>query len=224
MLHGRAQRFLLGFLVCGLLSAGRPMAVHPAREASDGLELRVAALEAREGIRQSTPGGSLLARIEELERAEHIEAQHAMRTTPHGSPVPGGVVTSGASRARFHPILRRVLPHTGVDIGARAGAPIMATADGVVSSRFDSPTYGLGLDLHHGRGSYTRYAHMQRVVARPGERVARGDVIGFVGSTGRATGPHLHYEVFVRWRRVDPAMFLPDSMPVAGTAGWATDF
>jgi murein DD-endopeptidase MepM/ murein hydrolase activator NlpD len=219
---GRASHgFVLGVLVAAMSSAGRWTPPHP-QPASEDLDRRVAALETRHRVAPRRPE-SLLRRIEMLERALAAQADLAARSTPRGSPVVGGVVTSGASRARFHPILRRVMPHTGVDIGAAAGSPIRATADGLVSSRFASPTYGLGLDLDHGGGSFTRYAHMQRVAARPGQRVRRGDVIGFVGSTGRATGPHVHYEVFVRWHRVDPAPFLPDTMAVAEDAGGATD-
>jgi murein DD-endopeptidase MepM/ murein hydrolase activator NlpD len=209
--------FVLGVLVSLSVSAGR-------RPVDDGgLLARVRTLEnaSTPALRRPT---QLLERIERLE-AEFRQADIAdLRSTPQGSPVVGGVVTSGVSAARFHPILHRWKPHTGVDIAVNAGAPIHATADGIVSSVFDNASYGLGVDLNHGRGTLTRYGHMLRVLVKPGQKVRRGDEIGLVGRSGRATGPHVHYEVFLRWHRVDAGVFLPDSMPVAVQPGLAGDY
>lgn len=219
---GGPQAFVLGIVVALTTSAVWPSPSAASVEGRD-IEPRVRALELRVHAVTVAPT-DLLDRIARLERAFRAEAIAEQRTTPRGNPVEGGVVTSGASRARFHPILRRLLAHTGVDIGAPEGSPIRATADGVVRSRFDNPSYGLGVDLDHGRGTFTRYAHMQRTAVRSGQPVVRGTVIGFVGSTGRATGPHVHYEVFMRWHRVDPAPFLPAEMDVALRPGGAGDF
>lgn len=211
-----SHAFVLGVVVAFSISAGgRGRGAVAVGEDPLGLADRVGALERRFGLEARQPPASLLLRIARLERMLRAEAEGELRSTPRGSPVEGGLVTSGASPARFHPILHRYRPHNGVDIGASPGTPIRATADGVVASRFDNPTYGLGVDLDHGRGTFTRYAHMSAIAVTTRQRVSRGDVIGYVGESGRATGPHVHYEVFRAWRRVDPAPFLPDDLPVA---------
>jgi murein DD-endopeptidase MepM/ murein hydrolase activator NlpD len=98
--------------------------------------------------------------------------------------------------------------HRGMDIVAHANTKIVAPADGVVSRSGRYSDYGLSIDIAHGHGFVTRYAHMNKALVKPGDRVRRGDVIGLVGSTGRSTGPHLHYEVFVDGRRVNPWKYL----------------
>lgn len=115
-------------------------------------------------------------------------------------------ISSNFGSSRMHPILRRVLPHTGVDYAAPRGEPVRATADGVVVSAGTNGGYGTMVEIRHPNGFGTRYAHLQRV--EPGiesaRLVRRGDVIGYVGMTGLATGPHLHYEVRRRGQPVDP--------------------
>jgi murein DD-endopeptidase MepM/ murein hydrolase activator NlpD len=98
--------------------------------------------------------------------------------------------------------------HRGIDIVNRAGTQVVAPADGVVSRATRVSDYGKTVDLSHGYGYVTRYGHLSEILVRPGERVQRGDLIGRVGSTGRSTGPHLHYEVFRDGRRVNPWKYL----------------
>jgi murein DD-endopeptidase MepM/ murein hydrolase activator NlpD len=98
--------------------------------------------------------------------------------------------------------------HRGIDIVAHAGTEIRAPADGIVSQATRKSDYGKMIDLSHGYGFVTRYAHLSEVLVRPGQRVSRGDLLGRVGSTGRSTGPHLHYEVFRDGRRVNPWKYL----------------
>jgi murein DD-endopeptidase MepM/ murein hydrolase activator NlpD len=98
--------------------------------------------------------------------------------------------------------------HRGIDIVAPANTEIRAPADGVVSRAGRFPQLGRSLDIAHGFGYVTRYAHMNKILVEPGDRVRRGDAIGLVGSTGRSTGPHLHYEVFRDGRRVNPWKYL----------------
>jgi len=98
--------------------------------------------------------------------------------------------------------------HRGIDIVADRGTPILAPADGLVARASRAPDYGKMIDLSHGFGYVTRYGHMSEILVRPGQSVRRGDVIGRVGSTGRSTGPHLHYEVFRDGRRVNPWKYL----------------
>ncbi len=116
-------------------------------------------------------------------------------------------VTSGFRLDRMHPILRRVLPHNGIDYAAAAGTPVRATGDGSVAFASRRGGYGNLVEVQHPNGYSTRYAHLSRIAPGVGQgsMVSQGDVIGYVGMTGLATGPHLHYEVRRRGRPVDPA-------------------
>ncbi len=102
--------------------------------------------------------------------------------------------------------------HKGVDIVAPNGTPVHAAADGLVTAAGRMAGYGSMIHLAHGYGLGTRYGHLSRVLVTPGQRVKRGDVIGLVGSTGRSTGPHLHYEVFRTGNQVDPRKYLGESV------------
>jgi murein DD-endopeptidase MepM/ murein hydrolase activator NlpD len=106
---------------------------------------------------------------------------------------------------RFHPILHSSRFHRGIDLKAIAGTPIKASADGRVVFAGWSGGYGRQVRIGHGDGLATSYSHMSRIAAAPGAFVRRGEVIGYVGSSGLSTGPHLHYEVFKNGHRVDPA-------------------
>ena len=105
---------------------------------------------------------------------------------------------------RFHPILGYSRMHQGIDFGAPMGAPIVAATDGVVSFAGRHGGHGNYVRLNHAGGISTGYAHMSRIVARPGERVRQGELIGYVGSTGLSTGPHLHYEIWIKGKKVNP--------------------
>jgi murein DD-endopeptidase MepM/ murein hydrolase activator NlpD len=109
---------------------------------------------------------------------------------------------------RQHPLLGTLRSHSGVDLAASQGSPIIATSDGLVGAAGWAGGYGLLVALDHGNGLQTRYAHMSRLNVVPGQRVGKGEVIGFVGSTGMSTGPHLHYEIRVNGRPVNPASHL----------------
>ena len=98
--------------------------------------------------------------------------------------------------------------HAGIDLASKVGTPIYATADGMVNRAEWFGGYGNCVEIEHGKGISTRYGHMSKIVAHDGQRVARGDLIGYVGSTGRSTGPHLHYEVRIDGRAVNPIPFL----------------
>ncbi len=119
-------------------------------------------------------------------------------------------ISSGYSNSRHHPILLQSRPHTGIDITARAGAPIRASARGTVTFAGRSPGYGKMVEIDHGYGYRTRYAHASRLRVAEGQEVDRGDVIAEVGQTGLTTGPNLHYEVLVGDEPVDPRPFLLD--------------
>jgi murein DD-endopeptidase MepM/ murein hydrolase activator NlpD len=108
---------------------------------------------------------------------------------------------------RMHPILKTYRPHNGLDFTAPTGVPIYATADGVVNKAENSGGFGNHIVINHGFGFETLYAHMVRMKARIGEKVKRGEVIGYVGSTGLSSGPHCHYEVHRNGQPVDPIYY-----------------
>jgi murein DD-endopeptidase MepM/ murein hydrolase activator NlpD len=109
---------------------------------------------------------------------------------------------------RIDPIYKTVKMHAGLDFAASQGTPIYATANGVVKTAGNTGNgYGNHVVIDHGYGYETLYGHMVRVKARPGQRVNRGDLIGYVGSTGKSTGPHCHYEVHKNGQKLDPVYF-----------------
>ncbi len=111
---------------------------------------------------------------------------------------------SSSFGGRFHPVLKRWRSHQGVDYAAATGTPVRATADGVVRWAGRQGGYGILVELAHPNGMYTRYGHLSRVAVRRGARVVQGETIGYVGSTGLATGPHLHYEMLVGGHPTNP--------------------
>ncbi|MEQ1856237.1 MAG: M23 family metallopeptidase [Longimicrobiales bacterium] len=126
-------------------------------------------------------------------------------------------ISSRFTNSRYHPILNTWRSHRGVDYAADAGTEIMATSDGVVTERRMDASYGNTILIRHPNGYQTRYAHMRafRNGIVVGSRVHQGDVIGYVGQTGLATGPHLHYEMLISGRHVDPlSVDLPAGDPV----------
>ena len=115
-----------------------------------------------------------------------------------------GRVTSTFGMRR-HPILGYRRMHSGIDFGGGYGAPIYAVTDGVVAMAGRNGGYGNYVRLNHGGGLGTGYGHMSRIAVRAGQRVSRGQVIGYIGSTGLSTGPHLHYELYRNGRAVNPS-------------------
>jgi len=126
-------------------------------------------------------------------------------------------ISSRFSNGRFHPVLQRWRAHRGVDYAADTGTEIMATSDGVVIQRGPNGGLGNAVEIRHPNGFVTRYGHMSRFNSNVvlGTRVRQGDVIGYVGMTGLATGPHLHYEMLRNGRHMDPlSVDLPAGDPV----------
>ena len=119
------------------------------------------------------------------------------------SPISGARLSSGFGM-RFHPLLQRTRMHAGVDYAARSGTPIQSAAPGKILFAGRNGGYGNQVQVRHDNGIVTTYSHMSRFAARSGERVAAGETIGFVGSTGLSTGAHLHYEVHIGGRPVNP--------------------
>ncbi|MHB1264799.1 MAG: M23 family metallopeptidase [Gemmatimonadaceae bacterium] len=119
-----------------------------------------------------------------------------------------GAISSTFSARRRHPILRVLRPHKGIDVIAPAGSGIVAPSVGVVRSVGWRMGYGLAVQIDHGNGVTSLFAHCRKAFVRPGQRVEPGERIALVGSTGLATGPHLHFELLVHGRQVDPIRFL----------------
>lgn len=120
------------------------------------------------------------------------------------SPVPAAHLSSGFG-LRWHPLLGYSRFHKGVDYAAAAGTPIQAVADGMVAQAGWAGGYGQMVRLSHPGGIETGYAHMSHIAVSPGARVRQGQTIGYVGTTGLSTGPHLHFEIYRQGRAVDPA-------------------
>ena len=136
-----------------------------------------------------------------------------MSATPSIMPTTGWL-SSEFSRARFHPILHLARPHEGIDLAAPYGAPVVAPAAGRVMRISHQTGYGLVLEIEHGNGIETKYAHLSKVVVQEGQQVTRGQPIAAVGNSGLSTGPHLHYEVHVNGKVVDPLTYvLPGAIP-----------
>ena len=121
------------------------------------------------------------------------------------SPLSYRRISSGFSHKRFHPILKRNMPHLGMDFAADTGTRVWATARGTVSYAGRKGAYGKLVEIEHPNGYRTRYAHLSRISVRKGQRVDKYEIVGRVGSTGRSTGPHLHYELLRNGRHRNPA-------------------
>lgn len=140
-----------------------------------------------------------------------IEAKEQMLTSiPAIQPVSNRNLERVASGFgyRIDPIYKTPKLHTGIDFTAATGTPIYATGDGTVKEAgFDNSGYGNHVVINHGYGYNTLYAHMKKVKVKRGAKVKRGEVIGWIGSTGKSTGPHLHYEVIKNGDKIDPIHF-----------------
>jgi murein DD-endopeptidase MepM/ murein hydrolase activator NlpD len=130
---------------------------------------------------------------------------------PSDKPVKTADFTSGYG-VRSDPFRGRAAMHAGIDLAGPIGTPIYATADGSISDAgYNSGGYGNLVKIDHGRGIETRYGHLSAILVRPGQRVTRGQMIGRMGSSGRSTGSHLHYEVRIDTRAVNPIPFMKSS-------------
>lgn len=140
-----------------------------------------------------------------LERLE--KARSKARRMPVGNPAPNHAISSHFGKRR-DPFLKRVAHHAGIDFKTRYGQPIQATGSGVVKRAGRKGGYGKMVEIDHGDGFTTRYAHLSRIHVKVGQSVKAGAKIGAAGSTGRSTGPHLHYEVRYNNKAINPKRFL----------------
>ncbi|SFB38609.1 Murein DD-endopeptidase MepM and murein hydrolase activator NlpD, contain LysM domain [Rhizobium sp. NFR07] len=144
-----------------------------------------------------------------LTRLESV--RETARDLPFSNPAPGKGITSRFGN-RMDPFLGRLALHAGIDFQARTGDDVKSTGAGTVVSAGPSGGYGNMVEIDHGHGISTRYGHMSRILVSVGDKVETGDVVGRAGSTGRSTGPHVHYEVRRNGMAVDPMHFLNAGM------------
>ena len=115
---------------------------------------------------------------------------------------------------RLHPIYKVMKMHEGIDFTAKKGTAIQATGNGKVKKVLKSPSYGNYVVIEHGHGYETLYAHMDKTMVKKGQQVKRGEQIGTVGNTGRSTAPHLHYEIHLNGRAINPIGYCVDGLSI----------
>ncbi len=148
------------------------------------------------------------ARIEDILK-EMVTLQSALESVPLSSPIAVRHRMSSRFGWRWDPVVKnRRASHKGLDFAGPRNSPIIATADGRVSFAGTRGGFGRTVEIDHGNGFKTRYAHLNRIKVRAGQKVTMHDVIGLMGNTGRSTGTHLHYEVHFGGRQVDPLKFI----------------
>lgn len=140
---------------------------------------------------------------------ELLSQHRLLSSTPSIAPVRG--ILTDSYGMRRDPFNRKLTSHSGVDISTNSGVPITSPADGIVVKANWASGYGQVIYISHGYGYSTRYGHLSKIAVKAGQKVKRGDTIGYVGSTGRSTGPHLHYEVRVNGQPVNPLEYILDA-------------
>jgi murein DD-endopeptidase MepM/ murein hydrolase activator NlpD len=143
-----------------------------------------------------------------ITRAQMDRLNRTLALVPYRKPVLGEVEFTSGFGIRLDPFLGRPAMHTGLDFRASIGDPVRATANGKVVTAGWAGGYGRMVEIDHGNGLSTRYGHLSQINVKVGEHVKIGQVVGEVGSTGRSTGPHLHYETRIDGEAVDPQKFL----------------
>jgi murein DD-endopeptidase MepM/ murein hydrolase activator NlpD len=140
------------------------------------------------------------------------QLQQGVAAIPSAQPIHSAANFTSGYGVRSDPFRGRAAMHAGIDLAGPLGTPIYATADGIIGrSEWNNGGYGNLVEIDHGQGIQTRYGHLSQRIAQAGQRVHRGDLIGLMGSTGRSTGSHLHYEVRIDGRAVNPVPFLQSS-------------
>ncbi len=216
-----SSKFLVGKFVMGAVAAtiaivSNPVMANSAANADISTPLRAAQATApgQDGgdqqFRQlfsswrAIEGGASFAAASSI--ANQSAGSHAM-AIPSRMPLDGVRMTSDFGM-RHHPVMGGFRMHKGIDLASPVGSPVYATADGVVGRADWFSSYGLYIQIEHGSELETRYGHLSRLNVGAGQMVHKGDLIGFVGTTGRSTGPHLHYEVRVGGEAVNPIPYL----------------
>lgn len=134
-----------------------------------------------------------------------------LRSLPIGRPVAGAITSRYGKRK--DPLKKGTAFHTGIDFRGKRGEKIYATGDGVVTKAQYNGSYGNYVEISHGNGYKTSFAHMKKYLVEKGDQIHRGQVVGLVGNSGRSTGPHLHYEIHLNKKTVNPYKFLTNQVP-----------
>jgi murein DD-endopeptidase MepM/ murein hydrolase activator NlpD len=185
--------------------------------AADGEFVGFGRVLAAEFVNQGNLYRAVFFRDDEGRNGYYTPDGRNMRKAFLRSPIEFSRVTSGFSRSRYHPVLKTWRAHKGIDYGAPSGTRVRATADGVVTFVGVKGGYGKTVTVRHPNGYATLYAHLSGFgeSLRRGKRVVQGEVVGFVGSTGLATGPHLHYEFHVNGVHQNPMrLAMPPGPPI----------
>ena len=168
---------------------------------------RLVARGGEELVQFAEPAPELL--VVDVPHAELGELQDGVIAIPSDKPVKTNVEFTSGFGVRSDPFHAGAAMHPGIDLAGAYGTPVYATADGtVLRAGWNSGGYGNLVELDHGRGITTRYGHMSAILVQTGDHVTRGQQIGRMGSTGRSTGNHLHYEVRIDGRAVNPIPFM----------------
>jgi murein DD-endopeptidase MepM/ murein hydrolase activator NlpD len=173
------------------VASGSNVAVPEVVEAMQNLDTQLGNREAQLGVLESVIANQILKE----------------RVYPQGRPVYSGWISSYFGK-RTDPFTGKPANHTGIDFAGKAGADVVAVADGVVTWSSKRYGYGLMVEINHGNGYATRYAHNSENLVAVGEEVRKGQTVARMGDTGRATGPNLHFEVLQNGRRVNPVNFI----------------
>ena len=147
------------------------------------------------------------ARQEAAENNQQYTGTGSTATGTYIWPCPSSTYVTSAFGMREHPLFGDERPHSGIDIAGSAGSEVMAADSGTIAVATYSSSYGNYVTIYHSNGDYTLYAHMSSLAVTAGQNVTQGDVIGYVGSTGWANGPHLHFEIRVNGSTVDPLSY-----------------
>ena len=217
MLNAKSLKIVIGTFAAAICFTSAPVMANNAASADIAAPLR-AVEAARNGNASSASNADeefqqLFASWKALEAGPiALAAARINRVSiPSLFPITTSRAMSSSYGMRVHPVLGRMRMHKGIDLPASTGTPIRATADGVVEKADWFGGYGLCVELEHGANMETRYGHMSRIAVAEGQSVRKGDVIGYVGSTGRSTGAHLHYEVRIAGEAVNPVPYMQAS-------------
>lgn len=212
MFDSSAIRRTFAAIVAGLHSLAATPAIAQSNAVAAGVAgVPTVAQDADVVVGQDQNFRQLFAKWEALDaRGQGALAPALQVSIPSRMPLESATLTSDYGM-RTHPILGGRRNHKGVDLAAPSGTPVYATADGIVGRADWYSSYGLYVQIEHGAELETRYAHLSQIAVAAGERVRKGDLIGYVGTTGRSTGPHLHYEVRVAGDAVNPMPYMVES-------------
>ncbi len=168
-----------------------------------------------ENYEDSVSKSSEMAEIFEKSEPEWDKQYRWLRTLPIGPPIDARLGMTSNFGVRVDPFTKQLAQHSGIDFVTPAGTPIVATGDGVVIKAGLDPAYGNFIEIVHGDGFISKYAHNSKLFVKPGQAITRGQLIANSGSTGRSTGPHLHYEIHQNNNYLNPAKILVYAPPSA---------